>query len=353
MKLFEGNKLSLTLLFFIIVTISSCKKEIAESDFQYDEHELLKERDETSEFLIKKFRKGVDSSQIIWQSNSEDLNGDGINEKIKIVVLDENFFQKKENDEESYGAYLARVFINDLSEDIILNRSISNDSDYKVTFKIIDIDESDSFKELLVTQYEKEIEDPSAIHLIYRYFGRNLFTQTQITSSGYSGGVINFHDKEFEVIHNRNPETIGKYRLNKFFVENIEMSVGKESEIMAACPFVYVKKGNTFVYKGEIIRNLIGENSEATQSLDLGTSESEELIIRIKEEKKETSYINYIAIQCNDKIVLPIKTKNNKELLLDDNSYLTLKKGNYIDLVFNVTKNSKITLIGKGYYIPN
>lgn len=353
MKLFEGNKLSLTLLFFIIVTVSSCKKEISESDFQYDEHELLKERDETSEFLIKNFRKGVDSSQIIWQSKSEDLNGDGINEKIKIVVLDENFFQKKENDEESYGSYLARVFINDLSEDIILNRAKSNDSYYKALFKIIDVDKSDSFKELLVTQYEKEVEDPSAIHLIFRYFGRNLITKTQIISSGYSGGVINFHDKEFEVIHNRNPETIGKYRLNKFFVENIEMSVGKESEIMAACPFVYVKKGNTFVYKGEIIRNLIGENSEATQSLYLGTSESEELIIRIKEEKKETSYINYIAIQCNDKIVLPIKTKNNKELLLDDNSYLTLKKGNYIDLVFNVAKNSKITLIGKGYYIPN
>ena len=92
MKLFEGNKLSLTLLFFIIVTVSSCKKEISESDFQYDEHELLKERDETSEFLIKNFRKGVDSSQIIWQSKSEDLNGDGINEKIKIVIANDTIF---------------------------------------------------------------------------------------------------------------------------------------------------------------------------------------------------------------------------------------------------------------------
>ncbi len=341
------------LLFFIIVTVCSCKNDISESDFQYDESELLKERDDNSEFLIKSYRKGVDSTQIIWQSNNEDLNGDGINEKIKVVVLDENFFQKKENDEESYGAYLARVFINDLSEDIILNRSISNDSNYKVSFKIIDIDKSDSLKELLVTQYEKAVEDPSAIHLIYRNFGRNLITQTQITSSGYSGGVINFRDKEFDIIHNRNPETIGKYRLNKFFIENIEISIGQESEIIAACPFVYVKNGNRFIYKGEIIRNLIGKKSEETQKLNIGISKSEELIVRIKEEKKEVSYINYLALECNNKIIKPIKTKNNTELLLDDNKYLTLKKGSQIDLVFKVPKKSIITLIGKGYYIPN
>lgn len=331
---------------YFLLLVSSCKNDVSESNFIYNTQELISELNFSDDYLGKTYVKDYNQNQIIWQTDVEDLDGDGQNDKIKVVVLDENYFKNSG----IKGLFYGKVIINDLSKDIYFNWS--NHSHFNETFQIVDIDKKDNRKEFLISQFEQEDEDPSKIHYIYRFFGKNLLTQTHIKSEGYSGGNIRFHANDFEVTHKNNPQTIGTYELSKFFIKKTNLYVGKESEIIAACPFVYLKNGDDFHYKGEIIRNLIGKSAESIQTLELGTANSEKIIIRIKEEKKEISYLNQISVKYDRKIVKPLIKKNNNDLIFDDNKYYRLRRGEYIDLEFKVAKNSKITLIGKGYYIP-
>ena len=339
----KKNGLKIVLL---LLVLSSCKNEIAENNYIYNEQDLISELNFSDDYIGKTYVKDFTQSQIIWQTDVEDIDGDGQNEKIKVVVLDENYFKKSGIN----GLFYGKVIINDISKDIYFNWS--NHSHFKETFQVVDIDKNDNRKEFLISQFEQEDEDPSKIHYIYRFFGRNLLTQTYIKSEGYSGGNIRFLENEFEVTHKNNPQTIGTYKLSKFFIKKSKLYVGEESEIEAACPYVYLKTGDDYVFKGEIIRNLIGKSAESIQTLELGTANSEKIIIRIKEEKEEISYLNQITVKSDNKIVSPLNLGNNSDLIVDDKKYYLLRKGEFIDLEFKVTKNAKITLIGKGYYIP-
>jgi len=330
----------------ILLVFFSCKNDVLESDFIYDEQDLMSEENLFDDYLGKTHIKAYTKNQVVWQSDVDDLDGDGQTDHIKVVVLDEAFFKASGNK----GSYYGKVFINDLSKDIYFNWS--NDSHFKETFQIVDIDKNDNRKEFLISQYEQEEEDPSKMHYIYRFFGRNLLTQSYIKSEGYSGGNIRFHENDFEVTHKNNPQTIGTYSLSKFFIRKTNLYVGEESEMLAACPFVYLKSGDDYIYKGEIIRNLIGKSAESLQTLELGTAHSEKIVVRIKEEKDEISYLNQISVISDGKMIKPKRLGNNSDLLVDDANYYALKKGEYVDLEFKVAKNSKITLIGKGYYIP-
>ncbi len=345
MKSIQIN-IRISLLILPVILIASCRNSNSESDFQFNENELLSEQNISDEYLSKTFVKGYNQNQIIWQSDTEDLNGDDQNEKIRVVVTDENYFKKRGEK----GLFYGKVIINGISKDLYFNWSKHSHS--SETFQIVDIDKNDSLKEFLVSQSEPEDEDPSKLHSIFRYFGKNLITQTQIRSEGYNGGNITFIEDKFEVRHKNNPETIGTYNLSKFFIKQTNLFVGREAEMVAACPFVYLKSGDDFVFKGEIIRNLIGKAAESEQTLELGTPDSEKIIIRIKEEKEEISYLNQIAIKSNGKLINPRIIESNRDIIFDDNKYYLLHKGEYIDLEFAVSKNSKMTLVGKGFYMP-
>lgn len=339
----KKNGLKIVLL---LLVLSSCKNEISENNYTYNEQDLISELDFSDDYIGKSYVKDYNQNQIIWQTDVEDLDGDGQKEKIKVVVLDENYFKNSG----IKGLFYGKVIINDISKDIYFNWS--NQSHFNETFQIVDIDKNDNRKEFIITQFEQEDEDPSKIHYIYRFFGRNLLTQTYIKSEGYSGGDIRFHENEFEVTHKNNPQTIGTYKLSKFFIKKMNFYVGKELEMVAACPYVYLKTGEDYVFKGEIIRNLIGKSAESIQTLELGTAKSEKIIVRIKEDKEEISYLNQITVRSDNKIVSPLNIGNISDLVVDDKKYYQLRKGDFIDLEFKVTKNAKITLIGKGYYIP-
>jgi hypothetical protein len=336
---------------FLFVSIACNRKENKvkniKTNFILDKKKLSLESSENEHFLVKYYTLNYSPNQIIYRSEIYDLDGDGVNEKIKVVVLDENYFKEKN----IKGQYLAKLIINEIDYDLVFNRSI--DSFYKDSIQVIDVDKRDKLKELLITQFEPGTEeDPSQIHSVFRYFGNKLLTETFIKSEGYGGGGLNFVENKLEVTHKNDPKTIGTYVLSNYFLDNTNMFVGEESGIPAACPYVYLKSGNEFLYKGEIIRNLIGKNSETLQRLDLGYSKNEKIIIRIKEEKKEVSYLNFIAIEINGKVIFPSKNSKNTNLISDDNKYIKLKQGEYIDLEFTVKCNSKIKLIGKGYYVP-
>lgn len=343
----------ISFLILILVLFYSCQNNKNKVEYVVNNEQLGLEYETNEDYLTKNYIINHSQNEIIFSSDQYDLDGDGENDKIKVVVTDKDFYEKKENGEYGIGVkgeYYAQIFVNDISKETIF--FWSHNSDYETEFKIVDINKTDTLKELLITYYEPADEDPSKIHSIFRYFGNKLLTETKFNSEGYSGGKLEIIDNKIIINHKTNPETIGTYTLSNYFFKNTDMFIGEETLFQAACPYVYLKVGHDFIYKGEIIRNLIGKNSENLQKLELGHSKDEKIIVRITEEKKETSYLNFIALECNGEIITPIKNSKNLNVLIDDDKYLILKKGEYVDFEFKIPKNSKNYLVGKGYYIP-
>ncbi len=342
-----------SILILVVFTIS-CNKTKVELPFSYDENELSNEMNSAERFLDKDISKGFLPNQIIWSSDNVDLNGDGNNDNIKVVVFDENFLNSKKEDET--GFFKAKIFINNLSQDYVFNWT-RNSYFYKdgTKFEIVDFDKTDNYKEFIISQKEQEEEDPSSITTIFRYFGNNLLTKSTIKSQGYNGGnrkIIG--NNKFTIEHSINPKIIGTYKLSNFFIKSIDIrEEAINTNILAACPYVYLKINNKYVYKGEIIRNLIGKESESNQKLDIGEVKKGLINIRIKEEKNEISYINSIYIEKNGKLFNP-KILNNKGALLqkNDDKYIVLKKGEFIDLVYELDMKSEIKINSTGYYNP-
>jgi hypothetical protein len=340
-------------LLFLVLTIS-CNKTKVELPYAYDENELNLEMNASERFLDKEISKGFLPNQVIWSSDNVDLNGDGNNDNIKVVVFDEFFFNSKKEDETDF--FKAKIFINNLSQDYVFNWT-RNSYWYKegTKFEIIDFDKTDKYKEFIISQKEQYDEDPSTIKTIFRYFGNNLLTKSTIESQGYNGGNLKLIDNnKFTIQHCRNPKIIGTYALSNFFIKKTDMiEEAFNPNTFVACPFVYLKSGEKFIYKGEIIRNLIGKESESMQKLEIGTLDKGIVTIRIKEEKNEISYINSIYFEINNKLYLPKTIKSKASLLQkNDDKYLVLKKGEFIDLVYDLDLKSNIKIISKGYYIP-
>ena len=63
--------------------------------------------------------------------------------------------------------------------------------------------------------------------------------------------------------------------------------------------------------------------------------------------------INSIYIEKRGKLYFPKILNNDGDLLQkNDDKYLVLKKGEFIDLVYDLDLKSNIKIISKGYYIP-
>lgn len=343
-----------------IIFLMGCNKSKVETTFLYDESQLNQEKNLTERFVQKEAFEGFLPEQIIFSSDNVDLNGDGINDNIKVVVFDDGFFNSKvnaNNGDNEFGFFKAKIFINNTSQDFIF-LSVKNSYWFKegTKFEIIDFDKTDKYKEFIISQKEQEEEDPSTITTIFRYFGNNLLTKSTIESQGYNGGNLKLIDNnKFTIQHSRNPKIIGTYSLSNFFIKKTDMIEEVfNPNTFVACPFVYLKSGEKFIYKGEIIRNLIGKESESIQKLEIGTLDKGIVTLRIREEKNEISYINSIYFEINNKLYLPKTKKSNATLLQkNDDKYLVLKKGEFIDLVYDLKIKSKIKIISKGYYVPN
>lgn len=358
------NKKQYCWIIFLLVFIQiSCnqKNDIyrkSESTIKFDESNLIDEKNQSDKYLDKEFMEGYTTNQIIWKSNTADLNGDGIIDTIKVVSLDNRIFSKSENDE--HGDFKAMVFINNLCIDFIFNWTMNSYFFKKGTkFEIIDIDKNDKYKEVLISQNQQEMEDPSIQRTIFRYFGSNLLTKTKILSEGYSAGQMNLKNNEFSIDHHRSPDIIGTYQLSNFFIKNTGLIEKKlpENFIQAACPFVYVKNKTTFIKQGEILRFLNAKNTEDWQFLELKDFELEKdvLTIKLTEEKDEVTFLNSIKLKIGKTEVFPMDSIDfNKSFLKDDKEYFQLNKNDFLILKFKLPKNKqgKILLFAKGYYVP-
>ncbi len=128
---------------------------------------------------------------------------------------------------------------------------------------------------------------------------------------------------------------------------------------MFSCPYFYLMdKNKTFVKRGEIIRDLWGKHREDFQVTKINLKninlKNKNVKILIKEEKDEISYVDYVALKVNGKVVLPNSNKIDiSQISTVDKNYMIMKKGDHFFLNFDLTSFDKIKsieILSAGYY---
>jgi len=135
-----------------------------------------------------------------------------------------------------------------------------------------------------------------------------------------------------------------------------------------SCPWLFVFDGQDFIRQTEIIKDVVGKAQETTTRHQLSPKYliKNTLKIKIQEEKEEISYLNRLVLKVAGQTYYPKRvhkpqtTDNNInfEVLSElDESYQFLKKGEMIELEFNVPEisqmNEVLILEASGYYVPD
>jgi len=128
----------------------------------------------------------------------------------------------------------------------------------------------------------------------------------------------------------------------------------------SCCPWVYVYDGSAYKRRLEIIRNLNSEMLEGTEKSRLGKVHVADglILIQIREEEDEISYIDLINLEINGVIIKPdIDSEAAGKIKDSDGDYLIMNKNDSYSFVFDVSavekhiSESDINIIAKGYYI--
>ncbi|OJJ20254.1 hypothetical protein BKI52_17460 [marine bacterium AO1-C] len=124
-----------------------------------------------------------------------------------------------------------------------------------------------------------------------------------------------------------------------------------------SCPWLYIYNGQCFKKQTEVLKDVVGRANKTTTSfiIDPKTIIDGQLRIKIQEEKDEITHLDQLQVRINGKVYLP--NKQGELLNQNDDQYLKLKKGESIEVSFNLPKNlqasDKIVLESTGFYIPD
>ncbi len=119
---------------------------------------------------------------------------------------------------------------------------------------------------------------------------------------------------------------------------------------VAACPFVYLMQSDgTLALQGEILRNLVGEDAYALQSLPL---DGGSLRVRLAEEKREVTYLDEIYVEVDGVRVEPRACDDAQRPAYCDADHqpFVMREGDALDLAFEATGEAR--LFARGYYLP-
>jgi hypothetical protein len=327
------------------------------------------------DFTDQKRREISNYSRIV--KKKIDLTGDGTPDKIEIFA-EPDFFSP--DDFEYERTYNSLIVINNkhyFSLNLFVPDSPgSNGENYACQVQIIDLDKSDAKRELFL-ELGQENETPLVVSYVLR-FNENFFTLTSLNYIPFEGDYyrsgVNDRDNlileyvqivDYSSIYTDDNGTAYS-TLRDFFVKYNLHSIGLKIESidssalyydhLAACPYVYILKGQNYVFKGEIIRNLIGKDAETNQTMELGAFKKGKHQIRIWEKKDEVSYINQLYFTAENKTI-PFKVAQPgvlQSILSDDNQYHVIKQHDYFDISIALPRDvSNLIIHAKGYYIPN
>lgn len=135
----------------------------------------------------------------------------------------------------------------------------------------------------------------------------------------------------------------------------------------AACPFVYEQLADgSQHFHGEVLRNLRYSDVEQWQPLALTApaGRSERIVLRIVEEKAETTYLDALALEVGDEQILPdacldpghVQATALHAVCANDGYKVQLRRGQFIEVQFTVPASLALArhrLWANGYYLPD
>lgn len=211
--------------------------------------------------------------------------------------------------------------------------------------KAVDIDRRDSRREVLVSR--QEYEDLHEYVVVSMAGGKPRLSERIYTGQlGLEGdGRLTTTDV------NCGQTTAAVYTLkNGVVVKASSKKTGKYDPMMcAACPFVYVDTGSGWTLRGEILRDVRFEAAETTRAMRLGRATMTRVRVTIAERKPEVTFLDEVVLIAGGKRVAPLGCD---EVCAVDGRRQRLRRGDELELEFEVPLGAELVLSATGYYVP-
>ena len=121
-----------------------------------------------------------------------------------------------------------------------------------------------------------------------------------------------------------------------------------------ACPVLYALGESGYVKLGEVLGDLIDESLEKTEARRMQPDfvVDGRLMIRIAEERHELTFLNTVVLRAGGRLLKPLACPPS--LSAEDDSYLELSYGEYVDLSFDIPVDTEddLELLFSGFYKP-
>ena len=299
------------------------------------------------------------SSDPTFYERTFDLDGDGEPESIRVTSADIRGLDPDIAGDSRInvpvsscdGECLATLHVGPIAREL----DLQNGSWGGFGLHIIDIDRSDSRKELLLVQYGGDSEDPPFIFTAALYDGETLKLHKLWNSWGYGSGSAR-PDGEGSLVVDY-VECPDAFRV-VYELSGLELVRGptqteriKDPNDCAACPRVFVRDGDALIYKGEILRHHRGVAARAVQALALGKHEGT-VTVEIREDKPEITYIDHIYAVVDGLEIAPTQCRGSKPAYCErDGIDAVLHPGDRLVLTFTAPSGA-LELRAAGHYVP-
>jgi hypothetical protein len=239
-----------------------------------------------------------------------------------------------------------------------------------IGIRVVDLDDDDGRRELLLTRRGDAEEDPPYLFSIVQWDGAAITMTPLWHSNGYSSGTITIDGSgELELLYDECPDAyavsyvLRDGRLHEGDVISKRM---RNPDECAACPRAYVLEAAGFAYKGEILRDLdrpelAGEQRLAfTRAQRFRSDADGRVTIELREEEPEISHIDAVALELDGRRISPVGCERSSPTAVEaichaDGHEQVLRRGDTLRLEFEVgdlDADSRVALVAVGYYVP-
>lgn len=261
-----------------------------------------------------------------------DLDGDGTEETIRVTTT--------------------RVFV----DEVAFVHRLDPYSAAAMRVRVIDLDTSDSFLELLVSN--NYYEGNGSRRVLHK---RDKGTKMSEKFVWHDGSVAIEGKGELRMYSGEcGQERTEIYGMKKgAFVLKSKKVKGKfREEYCSACPYVYVREQGHWEYQGEILRNLRSADLEETHELHLGRRQG--LVrVRLAERKAETTFVDTMELVARyddgteESLLGDTCSKTGTAWCKLDQLHHRIEQGEEIDVSVRLDRSAELVMRVRGYYLPH
>jgi hypothetical protein len=309
----------------------------------------------------------ADADSVLWHT-SADLDGDGRRESIQLTTSDAitDLTKKYVYAPETIAIPSCAGGADECTVTLRVgsaSHALTIDAGHfgAVGVRVIEIDRAKSRRALVVRTNGGDGEDPPFDAAIVFYSGRRLVHRPLVDTKvawSHVGDVKSTGKGTLVVEYAHCPYTTTvRYRVSGTLLKERGRTItGDPEEVCSACPHVYVADGRGQRYAGEILRDLSAPSLEATQSLSLGARIARQPLVSIelREEKRETTYLDEIYLEVDGERITPAGCAD-RAWCASDRRYHVMRIGDRLTLQFRIDDPSaarSARLVATGYYVP-